>query len=193
MGGYYFPKIQGEIFGLKTGLLTDLIVCEHTCSINYPKKKEQWLLGYDIGFNKGQDIRNYIKENSKEENFEMNINAALFLQKQIPNYGNFKNELDEYLKNIDKWDKSKIELTTILNANQLLLEEKLQRSLNLISCYYKNNYRLATQMKFYLLENQLSKIRVAKQKQEIDSRSYLIQKTEIQSKFKNWLNEEQLQ
>lgn len=187
MGGYYIPLIQGEIYGFKIGLLTDFMLWEHTRKLDYTKRKGEWLVGYGVGFAKGQNIRNYIKENSKEENFEIHIKAVLFLQKQIPNYGNFKNKLDEYIKNIDNWQHSKIELTTISQANQLLLEGKLQRSLNLISDYYKSNYMLITQMSFYLLENQLSKIRVAKQKQEIDSRNYLIQKAEIETKLKNWL------
>lgn len=191
MGGYYIPLIQGEIYGFQIGLLTDLMLWEHTRKLDYSKRKGEWLVGYGVGFTKGQNIRNQIKEHSIIENLDSNTRAVLFLQKRIFNYGDFQKELNVYLKNIKNWHVSKIENNSIINANKLLLENKLQRSLDFIANYYTENFKLVTLMKFYPLQNQLSIIRMAKQKQEIDNESYLVQKQEIQSKFEKWLKKEQ--
>lgn len=185
--GEYAPLIQGEIEGFKKGLSSNLILWEHIRSFDYSKHTGEWLVGYGVGFEKSQNIRQQIKNISKEETFENNIKATLFLQNRIYNYGDFHKELKIYLQNISKWNEIRIQKEAIENTKKLLSQEKLQRSLNHIYNYYKENYALVTQMHFYVLLKKLSDLRHSKQNKKITSDSYLALKLEIQNEFEDWL------
>ncbi|NHN24326.1 hypothetical protein FIA58_001450 [Flavobacterium jejuense] len=185
--GEYIPLIKGEMEGFKIGLTSDLILWEHTKSLDYSKYHGEWLVGYGFGFQIGKNIRIQVKNNSGPKNFETNIKSILFLQNRIYNYGKFHDKLQIYLQNISNWNQILLQKETIENTKKLLSEKKLQRSLNNVYNYYKENYALVAQMHFYVLLKKLSDARHSKQQKKITSEAYLNKKFEIQNKLEDWL------
>ena len=187
MGGMYFPNIAGEIEGIKNGIATDSIDWKSIHAKGYAKYNKQWLVGYGVGFEKGQNIRTQIKGLSQPETFDTNIKAILFLQNRIYNYGKFHDKLQVYLQHLSNWNEIQIPKQVIENSEKFLSEKKLQRSLDNIYNYYKENYALVTQMHFYTVLKKLSDVRHSKQKKKITSETYLKMKLEIEAELKSWL------
>ena len=187
MGGYYTPLIQGEMEGFKIGLTSDLILWEHTRSLDYSKYEGEWLVGYGFGFQLGKNIRLQVIANSEPKNLDTNIKAILFLQNRIYNYGKFHDKLQVYLQHLSNWNEIQIPKQVIENSEKFLSEKKLQRSLDNIYNYYKENYALVTQMHFYTVLKKLSDVRHSKQKKKITSETYLKMKLEIEAELKSWL------
>lgn len=187
MGGYYVPLIQGEMEGFKIGLTSDLILWEHTRRLDYSKYEGEWLVGYGFGFQIGKNIRQQVKDNSEPNIIETNIKAILFLQDRIYNYGKFHDKLKVYLQHFSNWNEFQLPKQVIKNSEYLLTQEKLQRSIDNVYHYYRENYALVAQMHFYGLLKKLTDIRHSKQQKKLTPEEYLKMKLKIKDKLKDWL------
>ena|GEM_PF-3880539 len=49
--------VEGEISGYKVGIYTDLILWEHCQALDLEKLDREYLIGFGVGFTKGQSAR----------------------------------------------------------------------------------------------------------------------------------------
>ena len=186
MGGTYAPVIKGEIQGLKIGIDTDLILWEHTRKLDYKELEGEWLVGFGVGFNKGQIIRKKLKKKGNEKTLNLRVKATLYLLKDI-SYVKFEKELKSYLKNIQNWESKHLTKDIITESQSLLRKDKLQRALMKIKEFYRDEKVLIAMMQYSHLPTRLSKLRFNKQCNDITKDTYLLEKQKIKVDLERWI------
>ena len=184
--GSYAPIVKGEIEGLKIGLDTDLILWEHTRTLEYDKLEGEWLVGFGVGFNKGQTIRKKLAENANDKTLKKRVSSILFLLVEIP-YSEFETVLLNNLENLESWGTERLTKEIVSEVESLIEQDKLQRALTQIKIFYENQKKLIALMNYSKLPSELSKLRESKQHNEINNVVYLLKKQKIKFELKRWI------
>ncbi|AXT59249.1 hypothetical protein D1816_02420 [Aquimarina sp. AD10] len=184
--GLYAPIVKGEIEGLKIGLDTNLILWEHTRTLEYDKLKGEWLVGFGVGFNKGQTIRKKLTENVNDKILKKRVSSILFLLAEIP-YSEFETVLLNNLENLKNWESEHLTKEIVSEVESLIEQDKLQQALTQIKVFYQNQKALTALMNYSQLPNELSKLRQSKQRNEINNEVYLLEKQKIKFDLKKWI------
>lgn len=185
--GEYAPIIKGEIEGLKTGLDTDLDLWQLTKNFEYEKLEGEWLVGFGVGFTKGQHLRNLIREKTSLEIFPENISAVLgFLEMNC--YSVFISSIDSYIEHIDHWNYKNLTLTVVQEIQTLLESNKMQQALQTLADYYENNFMLIDLVKFEKIITLLKELRKQKQHKRITTIQYHDSKQQIVTDLKQWID-----
>ncbi|WP_163398814.1 hypothetical protein [Flavobacterium fluviatile] len=185
--GQYAPIILGEIEGLKIGLDTDINLWELTQTFEYEKLEEEWLIGFGVGFTKGQRLRNQIRKNVSSEIFSERIHAVLKLL-EMNCYSIFTASIDSYIAHIDNWNNKNLPYTVILKTEALLASNKIQQALQTIVDYYEKNFMLIDLMNFEKITRQLKELRRYKQQKRITVLQYSDIKQQIAANLKQWID-----
>lgn len=185
--GEYAPIIKGEIEGLKTGLNTDLALWQLSQNFEYKKLEGEWLVGFGVGFTKGQRLRNQIRENASLEIFSESIRAVLgFLEMNC--YSIFVSSIDSYIEHIDHWTYKNLTPTVVQEIQTLLESNKMQQALQTLVDYYKKNFMLIDLVKFEKINRRLKELRKQKQHKRITTIQYNDSKQKIVTDLKQWID-----
>ncbi|MDR7212068.1 hypothetical protein [Flavobacterium piscis] len=185
--GEYAPIVVGEIEGLKTGLVTDLDLWYLTRDFEYEKLEGEWLVGFGVGFTKGQRLRNQIRENASLEIFSERIHAVLgFLE--VNCYSIFISSIDSYIEHIDNWNYKNLTLTVVKEVQTLLESNKIQQALQTLVDYYEKNFMLIDLVKFEKIIGRLKELRKQKQHKRITTIQYNDIKQQIATDLKQWID-----
>lgn len=184
--GEYAPIIIGEIEGLKIGLNTDLDLWQLTRNFEYGKLQGEWLVGFGVGFTKGQRFRNQIRKNASLEIFSERISAVLVFI-EVNCYSIFVSSIDSYIENIDKWNCKKLTPAVLLEIQTLLESNKMQQALQTLVDYYEKNFMLIDLMKFEKIARRLKELRKQKQHKQITTIQYTDIKQQIVTDLKQWI------
>ncbi|MEO1033562.1 MAG: hypothetical protein AAFX55_19400 [Bacteroidota bacterium] len=184
--GLYAPIIKGEIEGLKIGINTDLILREHTRNLQYEKLEGEWLIGFGVGFNKGQIIRSKLKEKAGETTLNERVKAVLYLLEDV-SYDKFEIDFRTYLKNVENWESKHLSKNIIIEVKSLIKIDKLQRALMKIKEFYQKEKALTAMMQYSHFPNRLSRLRQDKQRDNITGRTYLLEKQKIKLDLERWI------
>lgn len=184
--GIYAPIIYGEIEGLKIGIDTDLILWEHTRNLDYDKLEGEWLIGYGVGFNKGQNLRSILLTHTTNEVIDEEINAILFLLESV-SYADFEPLLLKYLENIKNWRSKKITPHVVSEVESFIARNKLQRALQVVTHFYETHRNLIALIEYSELSDKLYSIRQNKQLNKIESDDYLEQNQRVKLDLQNWI------
>ncbi|WP_459210854.1 hypothetical protein [Aquimarina rhabdastrellae] len=190
--GLYAPIIKGEIEGFKIGLDTDLILYEHARLLEYDKLGGEWLIGFGVGFNKGQNIRKKLIKNTDGDSviLEKRIKAILFLLDETV-YSQFEDMLSESLKNISSWESQKLKSNVLVEVRSLIQQDKLQQALMTIKEFYHKQKVLIALMNYSTLEKSLSSLRQRNRRNEINNEVYLLEKKKIKKYLEKWVKNNQ--
>ena len=184
--GLYAPIIKGEIEGLKIGLDSDLILWEHTQKLEYEKLQGEWLVGFGVGFNKGQTIRKKLRKKADDKTLNERVKTTLYLLEDL-SYKEFETILKDNLKNVQNWESKHLTKDIITEAESLLHKDKLQRALLKIKEFYRNEKVLTAMMHYSHFPARLNKLRLNKQRDKITKNTYLLEKQKIKSDLKKWI------
>ena len=149
--GKYAPIIYGEIAGLKKGVSTDLMLREHTKELDNDSLDGEYLVGFGIGFTKGQIIREKLRKTKTDLQFDIKLDLlSKFLEKNdgFPAYSEFHKKVNSYLDNQNNWDESQISENLFKSTIELIDKKLYKRALDNISDYYNDNYFLKAFLEF---------------------------------------------
>lgn len=184
--GQYAPIIIGEIEGLKTGLDTDINLWKLVQNFEYEKLEGEWLIGFGVGFTKGQRLRNQIRKNVTLEIFSERIHAVLrFLE--VNCYSVFTASIDSYIEHIDSWNCANLPDTVVQEIQTLLESNKTQQALQTVSDYYQSNFMLIDLVEFEKITRRLKKLRKQKQQKRVTAIQYNDIKQQIVTDLKHWI------
>lgn len=184
--GLYAPMIKGEKEGMKIGLDSDLDLWQITKGFDYEKLEGEWLLGYGVGFVKGQCLRNKIRRSTSKVTFSESIRSVLVFH-EMHCYNIFVSSIDSYIEHIDNWNCKKMTCIVEQEIQALLELNKLQQALHTLADYYKNNFVLNVVFDFDRISKQLKQLRRSKQYKQISTKQYLDGKSKILIDLKHWL------
>lgn len=185
--GQYAPIILGEIEGLKIGLDTDSHLWQLTQNLDYDKLEGERLIGFGVGFTKGQRLRNQIRGNVSSEIFSERIHAVLKLL-EMNCYSVFTASIDSYVAHVDNWNNKNLPYTIVLKTEALLESNKIQQALQTIIEYYEKNFVLIDLMNFEKITKQLKELRRQKQQKQITAIQYNDIKQQIATDLKHWID-----
>lgn len=163
MGGMPFPSAQGEIDGRMNGLKSDLSIDEVSRPMKYGKFHSQYWRGFDIGYEKGQALRNDMRKLRGALSFEEYIECCEFLFSKTQYC---RTSPKEYLDHIEHWDQFGIDSKVCQESLKFLVEHKVQRALNEIFEFYKTNFRMKALRELDILVQDLKVLRNRKKKEK---------------------------
>lgn len=152
------------------------------------RERNDYLIGYVIGVEKSRYYRQKIILLGKKLSFQKNIILFKFLIDRYA-YGRFDIISNSFIQNINNWHNEKISLETLNDIKALLLERRLQRTIDCLYEFYFENYCLSSMIEVYRIKSSLTELRLKKSKGIIvNSEDYSKEKTVIQSKLTEWIN-----
>lgn len=183
MGIAFHPIVQGEIDGEKDGLISDLSIFEFAQGFAFEKFSSDYWIGFGAGYIKGQAIRTRLKMNDSPLSFDEKIACCQYLFSKIIIC---KIKSEHYLENIQNWDNFKIDLCIAQTALRFLESRKIQRAVDEIFSFYKENFRLKALKEFDRLYQDLKNIR--NEKRKLNNYDTSKAKAKIELDLYEWLN-----
>lgn len=166
--GLYHPTAKGIVDGRIKGLQSALHVTMHIVTngikkIEIPKPYKEpgieYYIGFGSGYEQGQKMRLFL-ENDTSSKMSLNEKIACFtflLKKQEICHHNLS---QLFLDNSKHWADFNIPLTNKNHIINLLHEDKIQRAIDTLLLFFKNNYQLKSLMNFYPISQKLKQIRL---------------------------------
>ena len=181
MAGKYDSISQGKIDGHKDGLESDLSLYEFARNFDFEKNISNYWLGFGAGYVEGQTLRFQMKKIDCELSFEEKIECCRFL------FSNRRCQVNtqDYLDNIQKWNNYEIDFSICQATLNFLDENKIQRAIDAVFSFYKENFRLKALKVFYVLYNNLKDMRY--EQRETKGYDNSKDRAKIESDLKSWL------
>ncbi len=188
------PTIKGIYDGRIKGLNSSVHITQYILNNRIKESKIpepytspgiEYYIGFGTGYELGQKIR-AVLENDISSKMLLNDKIKYFtflLEKQEICRENLT---QSFLDNIKHWDEFNIPSTITNDIKVLLKEKKIQRSIDTLFSYFKNNFNLKSLVEFYKIYDRLKKIREEKKK----NKEYIISKEleKVKSEIQNWIN-----
>lgn len=186
--GRYADIVLGEVAGTKVGLTSDLMLWEHSRKMNLEESGSEYLIGFGVGFTKGQGYRKQLRERlGNEPLLKDAVDALLWQLKENKdwNFQKFDNNVGIWLSNMVNWSVAELDISTYEQSREYLKKNMLQRALDIVLNYYIENHRLIAWRSYEVLHKELHKVRHRKQRgQLMDSKAEL---NEISNRLAEWL------
>jgi hypothetical protein len=170
MGGILHPTAKGIVIGRITGLKNSVSIVEYILSIGvksieipeyYTSPGTEYYIGFGTGYELGQKLRIILEnDNSNQMSLDKKIEYFSFLleKQEICR----ENLIQPYLNNIKFWGQSNIPCSIIEDVQILLNKNKIQRAVDTLFLYYKDNFYLKSLKEFYEIHKKLKDIRKEK-------------------------------
>ncbi len=182
--------IDGRIIGLNNSIhITSYILNNGRENLKVPDYYSspgvEYYIGFGTGYELGQKIRKLLEQDTSSKmllNEKIKCLTFLLEKQEICR----EDVTQSFLDNIKYWDEFDISLNIINEIKILLEENKIQRSVDKLFSYFKDNFRLKPLMQFYEVRNQLKKIREQKKK----NKEYLISERleKIKAEMYYWID-----
>lgn len=191
--GIYHPTAQGiidgRIIGIKNSLsMVEYIVKNDVKSIEVPSyyapPQTEYFIGFGTGYEQGQKIRELLRNDMHDKlSFDEKIACFSYLldKQKLCNV----NLTRSYLENTKYWHITNIPSSTVKKAHMLLDQNKLQRAIEEIFEYYKNNFQLKSLKEF---DEIVQKLKDLRQNKRVHKKTNITVRLEqIKKEVREWI------
>ncbi|MDH7447600.1 hypothetical protein [Aquimarina sp. 2201CG14-23] len=194
MGGMLHPTAKGILDGRIKGLnnavhITTYIIDNGKEELEIPNYYTlpgiEYYIGFGTGYEQGQALRMVLeKDSSSQITLDEKIECLSFLLKKQETCGLIVST-ESFLDNIKYWGAFKFSKTNIDELQNLLKENKVQRAVDKMLIYLKENFYLKSLIEFYQIWDRLKNIRQEKKK----NKEYIITEEleKIKIEVQNWI------
>ena len=190
----FIPLIEGEIFGFRIGIKTDLLLWEHCQQLAMEKMDNEYLVGIGVGFTKAQSVRIQLKKKNNKLTFERKQELYEFIvNKYLEEFIRFYEISNGYLDHIELWGERGIPLKICNEVDSLLGDGKIQRAIDKVNRFYTEQFRLEGLIAFQDVYTSLGKLREKKKKGEISTGEYAIKRQKIELSLRSWISKWKIQ
>ena len=193
MGGMLHPTAKGIIRGEIAGLNNDIPITNYILKVgvegiklpnHYTLPATTFFIGFGTGYELGQKLRIILeKDTTSQMSLHEKVDCYSFLlEKQEICRGGFNKS---FLLHIMHWDTSGIPIVIIKEVEELLNENKIQRALDRLVMYFKDNFYLKSLKEIYPLREELKEFR---DKKRGDKKYDIIKDLEgLKPKIRAWI------
>ena len=187
MGFCYDTISLGYFDGFDIALDSDMDIYNYVRKVDLGAKAPEYYIGFGSGFDKGKEKRNLLSE--------LNIGISLtdkikyykyLIQKE--RYPPQKKFSDTYLHHAQSWTKRNIPEDIKLQSKDLLAKGNLQRAIQTILIFCRENYFLVAWIELENFYIELDNIRIDKRNGEILSDDAIESKKDISGRLIEWMD-----
>jgi hypothetical protein len=188
MGGMLPPLLLGQREAIKIGLQSELRLYDHAKTLNFEELDGNYLLGYGIGFEKGQRLREHLA--STDIDIDLDEKARLIAARHELYWLNFDKFVVtslEFSDNQREWANFRLPPELRETSSRLLQANKLQQALDKVREFYEGERRLIALADFEEISSELKKTREGLAKGEISTDDGRHARVRIKVLLENWL------
>ncbi|XZF15553.1 hypothetical protein ACTHGU_05410 [Chitinophagaceae bacterium MMS25-I14] len=184
---------MGKIDGINEGVASDKNMGVYAERLTIPEDKSaKYWIGFGAGYEKGQKIRKILAED-KNSLLSLDEKVSYYLILRKYEHRCKTNLSDSFLEKTGNRDITTLPAIGCINSMSWLQKKRLQRAVDEVLHFYKDNFHIKGYLAVEVFADMLRKLREAKRKDAPPSAKAVFSAEEIETRFREWLNEHGLQ